>query len=338
MRANFLALAMLLAPLLATPACTKATVIGTECKADADCNVKGQICAPGLNAGPSICTHTCTGQSGAMGCPVGFDCFPSDPQKGSTCNKSLYDFDPLTGKPLLFGKDCALDASVCGGAGITNAAASCRKIEDPTSNPPGPVTIDPNAYCTGACTTDAECPLDFVCDTDYDMVKKCLRRTLCTPCTVDANCPSDFAVCVPTRDGKSRYCTKACTGPGDCGGVQNTALECAQTTSAAGTALAACLHRYGSCLGEGNICDPCFKKADCAKSNSTCVTNVGTGERFCTKSCSSDASCKPAGSVASACDNTDIATSANPNGMSNGICNGDTTHQNPGLFSCWNPL
>lgn len=313
--------------------CTKATVIGTSCKTDAECNVAGQVCAPGFNGGPSICTRKCTGNIGTNGCPIGYDCYPTDAAKGSTCNKTLYQVDPMTGKPILFGKDCALDYMACANAGSSNPSPTCRMIEDPSSDPPAPVEIDPNAYCTGACQTDAECPLEFRCAVDYDMAKKCIRRELCSECVVDANCPKEFPVCIPTKDGSSRYCSKPCAYRSDCGGNQNTAYVCDYTTSAAGDSILACIHRFGACVGQGNICDPCRVKADCEKSGSTCFNNAASGERFCSKACNSDAACKSAaGTVATACDNTVEM-------QSYGLCNGDVDHVLPGeLFSCWFPI
>ena len=317
--------------------CTKATVIGTPCMVDKDCNVKGQVCAPGFNGGASICTHACTANTGANGCPVGYDCYPTDAAKGPTCDKTLYEVD-VAGNPLLIGVDCALSNDVCLNTGSTNSAPVCRKIEDPTSKPPAPVDVDPNAYCSGACTTDFDCPLAFACVTDYDMAKRCVRRAFCSSCVVDANCPPELALCVPTKDGTARYCTKSCDSTGDCGGVQNSAQTCAAAKSAVGADVKACLHRFGACVGKGNMCDPCRSDEDCAASSKQCILNSATSERFCSKRCTSDATCTAtAGGNLTGCDNTDIATNANPNGQSVGVCNGDPTHKSPGLFSCWLP-
>ena len=95
-----------------------------------------------------------------------------------------------------------------------------------------PVPSDPNAYCTGSCATDGDCPLAFGCLEDYDGAKKCLRRINCDDCKVDANCPD--GQCIPTADGAARYCSKTCNSTNDCGGVQNTALGCQLTTNTAG--------------------------------------------------------------------------------------------------------
>src|SRR5439155_5305016 len=75
--------------------CTRATAIGTPCVVDKDCNVKGQRCVSA--DGAKICTHACTAQAGASGCPIGYDCTPADATHASdlTCNKERYAFDPV---------------------------------------------------------------------------------------------------------------------------------------------------------------------------------------------------------------------------------------------------
>lgn len=326
MRSTLAALSLL----LCLSACTKPTVIGTACKTTGDCNVKGQVCAPGQGGGASICTHACSSQSGETGCPVGFDCFPSDATLGMTCNKAQYEVT-LTGAPLLIGVDCSKNDSVCTALGSTNAAPSCRKLEDPVKKMPNP--IDPAAFCTGACTEDAGCPLQFACLTDYDSVKKCLRRELCSECVINDNCPTDNPLCIPTKDGASHYCSKSCGKGGDCGGIQNTAFICDFATDSTGAQVAACTHRYGACVGKGVVCDPCRSNADCTHAGNSCYANVATGEAFCIKGCKADADCSSSTVPGVACDNTDVYDpSKNPGGMSNEICNGGAQ---PGLLSCW---
>ena len=80
---------------IALVGCTRATVIGTPCITDKNCNVKGQRCVAGPNGGAQICTHACTGQTGADGCPIGYDCTAADPSSPTvlTCNKESFAFD-----------------------------------------------------------------------------------------------------------------------------------------------------------------------------------------------------------------------------------------------------
>lgn len=320
---------VLLTVLSGAVGCKDPTIIGTLCKKDGDCNIAGQVCAPGFSGGPSICTRKCTSSTGANGCPIGYDCYPTDAAKGATCNKVRYEID-AAGNPLVIGADCSLDDNRCTTLGSTNGSVGCRKIPDESQDPPVPVASDPNAFCTVVCESDGDCPLAFKCATDYQGNKLCLRRTFCDVCAVDENCPEK--VCVSTTDGKERYCTKTCASTNDCGGVQNTALYCSPTKNAAGGDTNACLHRFGACVGEGNICDPCRTKADCAKTSSFCVTNSGSLERFCTKSCADNTDCE-GGTVPSICDNTDIPTSKNPYGESYEICLGADTQ--PGQLTCY---
>ena len=116
-----------------------------------------------------------------------------------------------------------------------------------------------------------------------------------------------------------------------------------------------CLHWYGSCVGKGNVCDPCRSDSDCSN-GTTCIDNAYglysypvTGERMCSKPCcmkfNSDAStgafsCADAdpdaacgGPHMATCDTTS-PTTATTQGVSQFICTGDTTHKHPGVFAC----
>lgn len=270
--------------------CGSATKIGTPCKADGDCNVVGQRCAPGLNGGAKVCTKPCTANSGASGCPVGYDCGVTDPAIGTTCNKVAYAVD-AQGAPVLYGKSCVLDAGVCNNTGDPNSAPTCRKNKDPKANPPAPLEADPDAFCTGSCNSDDDCPSAFRCGTDWDMVKKCLRRSMCDGCVINENCPSQFPICVKGSDGKG-YCSKGCNGDMDCPGAAAMFLWsiCDNAQDVTGAVLKACLPRAGGCVKNGELCDPCRTNDDC-KMGSTCVFNDATFERFCSKRCTSDAGC-----------------------------------------------
>ena len=331
-----------LAALCALGACTKATVIGTPCTVDKDCNVKGQRCVAGVNGGPRICTHACTGQSGPDGCPIGYDCGPADPASPSdlTCNKETYAFDATTGAPLLFGKDCSLQPGTtqaewdqaCANSGDPAPDPTCRHAVDPDSRVGAPLQSDPQAYCTGGCTHDSDCPVDMECATDYDGKQKCLRRGFCDSCFMNDNCVGEFDACVPTADGSARYCSKACGGQPDCGGLLGTFLSCAASTDSLGQSGMYCLHKFGACVGTGEVCDPCRSDADCAN-GTRCILNGATGERMCTKPCTMDSECaasnKPTG-----CDYGPPPTHTyDP--VYTDYCTGDAMHYNPGVLSCF---
>ena len=87
------------------------------------------------------------------------------------------------------------------------------------ATPRAPLRNDAHAYCTGGCNSDSDCPVDMRCGNDYDGKTKCLRRAFCDACVMNDNCTGGNDACVPTSDGSSRYCTKSCASPYDCGGA-----------------------------------------------------------------------------------------------------------------------
>ncbi len=326
--------------------CTRATVIGTPCVTDKNCNVKGQRCVAGPNGGAKICTHACTGQFGDQGCPIGYDCSAADPSAPTvlTCNKETYAFDATTGAPLLFGKDCSLQAGTtqaewdvaCANSGDPAPSPTCRHEQDPDSrtNPPAPIRNDAHAYCTGGCARDSDCPVTMYCGADYDGATKCLERSFCDPCWMNDNCTGGNDACVPTADGSARYCTKSCGSPYDCGGAQGHFLACSATTDSLGQSGMFCLHKFGACVGTGQICDPCRVAGDCdtAGNGTHCISNIATGERMCTKPCTMDSQCasdKPTG-----CDYG--PPPVNPGDpIYTDFCTGDVNHYNPGVLTCF---
>jgi hypothetical protein len=336
--------AVCLALAVAAAACTRATVIGTPCDVDRDCNVPGQRCVAGPGGTPRICTHACNAQTGANGCPIGYDCAPADPTRPDdlTCNRETYAFDALTGAPLLFGKDCSLYGGTtqaewdvgCARSGDPAANPTCRHAPDPDSRatPTAPVRNDAHAYCTGACAADSDCPVEMRCAVDYDGLQKCLRRQFCDPCLINDDCAfGEFTACVPTADGSSRYCSKPCGAAFDCGGVQGHFLSCTESTDALGQPGLYCLHKFGACVGTGEICDPCRADTDC-KVGTRCLLNLATGERMCTRPCMLDSECasnKPTG-----CDYG--PPPVNPGDpIYTDLCTGDALHQNPGVLTCF---
>jgi hypothetical protein len=306
--------------------CQAPTKIGTSCKADKDCNLQQQLCVSGVSGGPKICTHTCQGEYGDVGCPIGFDCNISDQAIGPTCNKTRYSVDATTGAALLFGKSCATDDSLCMNTGDPAGSPHCRKGPDYSKKPVAPLAADPSAYCTGSCTADTDCPINMQCGEDYDMQKKCLKRTICSECLFNDNCPSVYPNCVATADGKSHYCTKTCNSANDCPGAPQELIwaACNGGTDTSGLAAGFCQPKAGACVGAGQICDLCRTDADCAASGSSCVQNPQTAERFCSKMCTSDAMCT-GGAKKASCDTNFY-----------GLCTGDVTHSlsSPAL-SCW---
>jgi hypothetical protein len=312
--------------------CVTPSKIGTACEGDEGCNIAGQVCAAGPTGGEKICTRKCTGNTGEAGCPVGFDCTKGS--VGFTCNKVKYSVDPTTGVPTLYGKSCSIDANACNETGDPNPSPSCRKGPDTTKMPVMPLMNDPAAYCTGTCEKDTDCPNAFECFADWDMVKKCLRRSLCTPCEINDDCPQQYPSCITTASG-GKYCSKPCATAGDCPGTTqgSTWMQCKPSVDSLGNEGGFCQHHYGKCIGDGQPCAPCRVKADCG-SGLSCFENDATLEKFCTKRCSVDSDCATTNTMApSICDNIMPTRPSDPSPTL--LCTGDTTHEWVGNPSCW---
>ncbi len=108
-------------------------------------------------------------------------------------------------------------------------------------------------------------------------------------------------------------------------------LSCTNSTDSVGNAATYCLHKFGACVGTGQVCDPCRSEADCAN-GTHCITNIATGERMCTKACTMDSQCasnKPTG-----CDyGPPPMTQFDPNYTD--VCTGDAKKIFPGVLSCF---
>lgn len=268
-----------------------ATKIGTPCNTTSNCNLKDQLCAGG------ICTRSCRGQYGDVGCPVGYNCAIVDEALGLTCNKVPFAVDDRDAM-LLFGKSCATDPDACYNTGDPNPSPTCRrgampvKLDKPL-DPLRSLENDPLAYCTGGCETDKDCPFTMICATDYDHQKRCLLRERCSACAYNDNCPLHAPACVPARDGISNYCTSICNSDSDCPGALQTAyyLTCQPGQDTNGNIGRFCFHKFGSCVGQGNVCDPCRKNEDCTAADTFCHYEGTTGERFCTKTCAAHSAC-----------------------------------------------
>ena len=327
--------------LLSVVGCTRATAIGTPCLADKDCNVKGQRCVAGPSGGTRSARTRAPARPATRAAPSATTAPPPIPRSPTvlTCNKEPFAFDATTGAPLLFGKDCSLQAgttqaewdAACAGSGDPAAAPTCRHAQDPDTRIPTPIRNDAHAYCTGGCSKDGDCPVDMRCGADYDGVTKCLKRQFCDPCWMNDNCTGENDACVPTSDGSDHYCTKSCGSGYDCGGVQGHFLNCSTTSDSLGNSSMFCLHKFGACVGSGQICDPCRANADCGN-GTHCVSNLATGERMCTKACTMDAECasdKPAG-----CDFGPPPMKAG-DPIYTDVCTGDPNHYNPGILTCF---
>ncbi len=133
------------------------------------------------------------------------------------------------------------------------------------------------AYCTAECKLDTDCPPAFFCRELRDKTKVCAKRGFCFRCQYDAQCGSGKCLKV----GSESFCTKSCT---------KDSTECprvADCKDVGGSTY--CVHRSGSCVGDGSQCTPCTLDTDCKGTGSLCLSYVWSGEAFCSNNCDSRA-------------------------------------------------
>jgi thiol-disulfide isomerase/thioredoxin len=138
----------------------------------------------------------------------------------------------------------------------------------------------PQAICSAACQTDADCPTTMACAA-ASSGKQCAPREFCDSCAYDAQCgPGKFCL----KQGDGTYCSRPCTaGSTECPRY----AECKDV----GAGQYACAHKAGSCRAEGKLCDPCGDEADCA-ANSLCLTFTSSLESFCAATCGTGDTCE----------------------------------------------
>jgi len=104
----------------------------------------------------------------------------------------------------------------------------------------------------------------------------CRQREFCATCETDADCLAvPNQVCA--RDGSGeKICTKLCD-PAVRSCPWGNASECGNFDAELG--VPTCGHRFGSCHGQGQTCEPCRGNADCP--GGACATSQFTGERWC---------------------------------------------------------
>ncbi len=131
------------------------------------------------------------------------------------------------------------------------------------------------AYCTTACKADVDCPSAFECVDVPTKGKMCIERAFCGACQHDAQCPTG-GTCMKMKTGS--FCTSPCSQGG---------TECPRfaTCQDVGGGNFQCVHTAGTCVGEGNLCDPCntIKTGQCK--GGQCLQYNHTKESFCSESC-----------------------------------------------------
>jgi hypothetical protein len=190
------------------------------------------------------------------------------------------------------GNECA-DPALCIGAGAGDLDAYCA-IDCSTDDDCaagyycGTIVRNP---CADACDVegqpnneDPRCvPVEqigagqpFHCGEQGVERNVCRQREFCAPCESDADClgvPNQ--ICARDESGE-KICTRLCdTETRSC--PWGNAAGCGYFDDELG--LATCSHRFGSCHGTGQTCEPCRSNDDCPGGG--CASSQFTGERWC---------------------------------------------------------
>ena len=188
------------------------------------------------------------------------------------------------------GDECA-DPALCLGAGVGDLDAfcsvDCRDDDDCAKGYScGVITRAP---CADACDfrgqpMDPRCvPVDQIgdgkpyrCAANGIERSVCRQREFCSPCETDDDClgiPNQ--VCAKDQSGE-KICTRLCdlNNPSCPWG---NAATCSVWDNE--LVLPTCSHRFGSCHGSGQTCEPCSGPQDCP--SGICASSQFTGERWC---------------------------------------------------------
>lgn len=199
-----------------------------------------------------------------------------------------------------------------------------------------------SGFCTDTCTTDANCPDNFLCEsagrygricrpldgchsevdcpsghtcnTDTGHCYIAVSRSLCSPCQDSKQCPAGGA-CFTAIGSNEQFCTTAC-GEGD---ACPAGYACKDLpVGAEGALKKQCAPIAETCNAGKTICSACAGDTECGGPFDLCVRNVVSGETFCGRDCNPAKNvCPTAG-----CDPTSLDSAENPD------C--------PGGFSCTN--
>jgi hypothetical protein len=273
---------------------------GEPCKTSDDCQTKY-----GFRCIDEACALTCElhAQCGNAGSCTGT---ATDTEKNAvrTCEKDA--FEHGTGQ---YGSTCPNVTGADAGAG-----AGCDAKNDFVCVGRGPGDVD--AYCTQEfCGSDDDCPTGFFCSTDrvdappcddscgftgaptdpacihaadigaskhYQCgpvtltVNLCRHREFCSPCKSDADCLGKAnQICAADQSGE-KICTVLCD-PNLNSCPWGSAAVCGQWDKDRG--VTTCAHRFGSCHGMGQGCEPCREETDCP--GGICKDAQFTDERYC---------------------------------------------------------
>jgi hypothetical protein len=188
------------------------------------------------------------------------------------------------------GDECS-EPALCVGAGAGDLDAyctiDCSSDDDcATGYFCGTITRAP---CEDACDVQGQ-PADprcapisqigagktYLCGEQGPQRSVCRQREFCSTCKSDADClGTPNQVCAKDESGE-KICTRLCdTGARSC--PWGNAAQCAVFDEELG--VPTCSHRFGSCHGSGETCEPCRGNADCP--GGICAASQFTGERWC---------------------------------------------------------
>lgn len=145
---------------------------------------------------------------------------------------------------------------------------------------------DPDAYCSKSpCTTDADCPGNYWCQTverANGPQKACIRRSFCAPADSVTECNDADATFGRDEQGNG-WCLKSCSGadPNSCGGG-NGCLKTGDSWQ--------CWPRSRTCTPSKSFCGRCTSRLDCP-AGALCLTEQYTKERYCTQPCTEGQAC-----------------------------------------------
>jgi hypothetical protein len=189
------------------------------------------------------------------------------------------------------GDECA-DSAVCVGAGPGDLDAYCSVdcVEDSDCADGYYCGVINRPPCEDACgvagvKTDPRCvPAEEIgalktyrCGELGGVERSvCRQREFCATCETDADCLAvPDQICAKDGSGE-KICTKLCE-PGVRSCPWGNASECGNFDADLG--VPTCGHRFGSCHGSGEVCEPCRGNADCP--GGVCATSPFTSERWC---------------------------------------------------------
>jgi len=193
-----------------------------------------------------------------------------------------------------------------GGPGDSCALQSCADGFDCFSTG----AEDALAFCTIDCTTGRDCPPDMVCRDPGDGTPICMPRDFCESCDLDIQCGYQTDRCLatdPSVEDGGRYCSRLCepTRPNSCpldsrcaeafyceslGAWVSDCAWCDGACEAAAPTTYQCFHDYGSCVGEGALCEPCHINSECDAAG-RCLSLQGKDNWVCSAPCDRNVFC-----------------------------------------------